>query len=68
MEIREVLLKFQLMRHFNKYVCCSENTEGFLDSHYDGDNFEQKSVATELIILPLLGAALPLEGQRQINA
>ena len=55
-----MLLKFQLMRHFDKSVCCRENTEGFLDSHFDGDNFEQKSVATELIISLLLRAALPL--------
>ena len=46
-----MLLKFQLMRHFDKSVCCRENTEGFLDSHFDGDNFEQKSVATEMMIL-----------------
>ena len=43
-----MLFKFQL-RHFDKSVCCRENTEGFLDSHFDGDNFEQKFVATELI-------------------
>ena len=35
-----MLLKFQLMRHFDKSVCCRENTEGY---------FEQKSVATKLI-------------------
>ena len=53
-----MILKFQLMRHFDKSVCYRENTKGFFDSHFDGDNFEQKSVATERIILPLLGAAL----------
>ena len=60
MVVSEVLLKFQLMRHFDKSACCRENTEGFLDSHFDGDNSVQKSVATELIISLLLGAALPL--------
>ena len=55
-----MLLKFQLMRLFDKSVCCRENTEGFFDSHFDGDNFERKSVATELIISLRLRAALPL--------
>ena len=57
-----MLLKFQLMRHFDKSVCCCENTEGFLDSYFDVDKFERKSVATELIILHalLLGSALSL--------
>ena len=53
------------MRHFDTSVCCRENTEGFLDSHFVGDNFEQKSVATELIILLLLGVALPLKRAKQ---
>ena len=48
------------MSHFDKTVCCRESTEGFLDSHFDGNNFEQKSVATDVIIFILLGASLPL--------
>ena len=65
MQIRErPEANFHQMRHFDRSVCCRENTEGFLDSHFDGDDFEQNFVATELIILLLLGSALPLLPER----
>ena len=50
-----MLLKFQLLRLFYKSECCREKTDGFLDSRFDGDNFEQKSAATVgwLVVLGL---------------
>ena len=53
-------IKFQLIRLFNIFIWWCETTEGFIDSHFDVKVSNVFSVAMGLIILILLGVALPL--------
>ena len=53
-------IKFQLIRLFHVFIWWCETTEGFIDSHFDVKVSNVFSVAMGLIILILLGAALPL--------
>ena len=53
-------IKFQLIRLFYLCIWWCEATERFIDSHFDVKDSNVFLVATELIVILLLGASLAL--------
>ena len=54
-------IKFQHIRLFYLFIRCCESTEVFIDRHFDVKDSNVFSVAMGLIILLLIGVAIPLK-------